>query len=196
MHEILLNKLRFYGINDKQYKLYKSYLEDRFQKIIIANGSNNDKVYSGWIKVTNGVPQGSILGPLLFIVYINDLPEILKPVCLPILFADDASVMIAHTNSIEFKKTINEVYVSLEDWFKKNLLSLNIAKTHYIYFSARKEVVRDIGKMGTVIDTINYTRFLGLNIEYSITWERHIDELIKKLCAACYNIRNMKSIVL
>jgi hypothetical protein len=92
-------------------------------------------------------------------------------------------------------KIINEIYGSLEDWFKKNLLSLNIVKTHYMNFSTRKEVVRDIGKMGTIIETINYTRFLGLNIEYSITWERHIDDLIKKLCTACYNIRNMKSSV-
>jgi hypothetical protein len=106
-HEVLLNKLRYYGTNNKQYNLYKSYLQDRFQRTIISNGANNYEVYSGWTKVSNGVPQGSILGPLLFIIYINDLPKILEPKSLPILFADD---------------TINEVYGLLEDWFKKNLM--------------------------------------------------------------------------
>jgi hypothetical protein len=82
-HEILLNKLRYYGIKDKKHNLYKSYLQDRFQSTTICNGLNNTKVYSGWTKVTNGVKQGSILGPLLFIIYIIDLPKILEAkVCL------------------------------------------------------------------------------------------------------------------
>jgi hypothetical protein len=57
-HEILLNKLRYYGIKDKQYNLYKSYLQNRFQRTTIRNGLNNTQVYSGWTIVTNGVPQG------------------------------------------------------------------------------------------------------------------------------------------
>jgi hypothetical protein len=61
-HEVLRNKLRYYGIKYKQYNLYKSYLQDRFQRTTICNGWNNSKVYSGWTKVTNGVPQRSILG--------------------------------------------------------------------------------------------------------------------------------------
>jgi hypothetical protein len=132
-HEILLNKLRYYGIKDRQYNLYKWYLQDRFQSTI-CNGLNNTKVYFGWTKVTNGVPQWSILGPLLFIIYINDLPKILKAKSMPILFADDASVLISHSNPIKFKNAINEVYGLLDDWFKENSMSLNKKKKLYKFY--------------------------------------------------------------
>lgn len=118
-HDILLNKLRYYGIKNKQYDLYKSYLLNRKQRTSISNGTNDSKVNSRWVKVTNGVPQGSILGPLLFIIYMNDLPKILETKCIPILFADDASFLISQNNPIKLKNTINEVYRMLEDWFKK-----------------------------------------------------------------------------
>jgi hypothetical protein len=152
-HEVLLYKLRYYGIKYKQYNLYKSYLQDRFQSTTICNGLNNSKVYSGWTKVTNGVPQGSILGPLLFLIYINDLPKILEAKSVPILFADDASVLISHSNPIKFKNTINEVYGFLDDWFKKNSMSLNTIKTYYINCTAKNKVERDIGDLGTIITT-------------------------------------------
>jgi hypothetical protein len=67
-HKILLDKLKFYGIRDKQYSLYKSYLQNRFQRMEILNGQNKEKVFADWVKVMNGVPQGSILGPLLLII--------------------------------------------------------------------------------------------------------------------------------
>jgi hypothetical protein len=128
-HKILLGKLKFYGINDKQCNLYMSYLQKRFQKMEILNGQNKKKVFADWVSVTNGVPQGCILGPLLFIVYINYLFNILESKSAPILFADDGSVLISHANPLQFKNTINAVYWILDDWFVKNLLSLNKVKT-------------------------------------------------------------------
>jgi hypothetical protein len=125
-HEVLLGKLKYYGIKDEQCNLYKSYLQDRFQRTSISNGPNNNEMYSEWVKIINGVPQGSVLGPLLFIVYINDLPKILEANSVPILFVDDASVLVSHINPLQFKKILNEVYGLLDDWFKKNLLSLTM----------------------------------------------------------------------
>jgi hypothetical protein len=113
---------------------------------------------------------------------------------IPILFADNASVLISHSNPIKFKNTVNEVYGLLDDLFKKNSMSLNTIKTYYINFTAKFKVERDIGDLGAIITGANYTRFLGLTTEFSITWERHIDEVIKKLCTACYMI-NIKPVV-
>jgi hypothetical protein len=190
-----LNKLKFYGIKGNQYDLFKSYLSNRKQRTIIINGTNNNKVTSSWAKVTNGVPQGSILGPLLFIIYINDLPKILETECTPILFADDASFLIAQANSREFKNLINEVYNVIDDWFNKNLLSLNTTKTYYINFTTKNKVTRDMGDIGTVLTSTNHIKFLGLNIQNDITWDRHIAEVVKKLNTACYMIRNLKPMV-
>jgi hypothetical protein len=108
------------------------------QKTAILNGTDSSKVNSQWVKVTNGVSQGSIQGPLLFIIYINDLPKILETKCIPILCVDDASFLISQANPIKFKNIINKVYGILDDWFKKNLMSLNIMKTYYINFTVKK----------------------------------------------------------
>jgi hypothetical protein len=111
-----------------------------------------------------------------------------------ILFAD-ASVLYSHTNPLQFKNKLYEVYWLLDDWFKKNLLSLNTGKTYCINFTANKKVERDIGKLGAIIKSTNHIKFLGLTIECSLSWERHIDEIIQKLSSACYMIRNIKPLM-
>ena len=88
-HNILLSKLKFYGINDKYFQLFQSYLNNRYCRTALYNNSVNRNTVSNWATVRHGVHQGSILGPLLFLLYINDLPKIINTTSSPIIFADD-----------------------------------------------------------------------------------------------------------
>ena len=103
-HDILLYKLKFYGISDKALQLYQSYLGNRYCRIAIYNDNENSNKVSNWAKVRHGIPQGSILGLLLFLLYVNDLPKIINKTSAPIIFADDTSILFTHSYLIEFNK--------------------------------------------------------------------------------------------
>ena len=85
--------------------------------------SQNGNKVSNWARVRHGVPQGSILGPLLFLLYINDLPKIIYKTSAPIIFADDTSILFAHSNAIDFNKNIYIVFITLNKWLRANQLS-------------------------------------------------------------------------
>jgi hypothetical protein len=107
-HEILLSKLKFYGINGKHLALYQSYLDNRYSRTLIHNAIGN-KV-SCWTKIKHGVPQGSILGPLLFLVYTNDLPKLINETSLPIFLADDTSILFAQPNFTDLNNNMNSIF--------------------------------------------------------------------------------------
>ena len=101
-HDILLSKVEFYGISGKAKDLIKSYLQGRCQRTLVDYDSK--KYYSEWEIVTDGVPQGSILGPLLFLLYVNNIPNVISDISNPILYADDTSLIITNSDSQTFEK--------------------------------------------------------------------------------------------
>jgi hypothetical protein len=103
------SKLKFYGINGKDHALCESYLNNRYIRTVIHNNDNNN-IASDWLRVRHGVPQGSILGPLLFLLYINDLPKIITKFSTPIIFADDTSILFSHSNINGYNKHIHITY--------------------------------------------------------------------------------------
>jgi len=182
-HDILLSKLKFYGISDKDLALYQSYRDNRHCRITIYSDSKNSNKISNWAKVRNGVPQGSVLGPLLFLLYVNDLPKIINKTSAPITFADDTSILFAYFNPVDLNKNIHIVFMTLNKWLRANQLSLNFNKTNYVHFTTKRNmsVNLKIDFNNNFINSSSYTKFLGVTVNSTLSWNNHIDLLMKKL---------------
>jgi hypothetical protein len=116
-----VGKMNFYGISGTAIKLMTSYLENRHERIIMKDIKFN-KVFSKCERVKHGVPRGSILGPLLFLIYINNFPFSLKKLAQPILFAGDTSIIISNSSPEEFRSNIISVFNETMTWFNRNFL--------------------------------------------------------------------------
>ena len=127
-HSILLKKLELYGVTDQNHSWFKSYLSNRKQFIQINNEENTEVE-----TITCGVPQGSILGPLLFLLYVNDLKNA-SNLLDPIMYADDTNLFPTHKDINYLFKTANLQLERINQWFISNKLSLNASKTKYSFF--------------------------------------------------------------
>ncbi|MEE8341005.1 MAG: reverse transcriptase family protein, partial [Candidatus Neomarinimicrobiota bacterium] len=174
-HHILLEKLRYYGLSDLAMSLLSSYLSDRKQYVVVNDSS------SDYSTIVTGVPQGSILGPLLFLIYINDMHRASDRLHI-LSYADDTTLtgsMSTFVNNDEINKEINKI----SDWLIINKLSLNVAKTKYMIFAkSNKQIpLTAINMMKKKLERVSTFVFLGLTIDEGMTWTPHLDKISSKI---------------
>jgi hypothetical protein len=187
--------MEFYGISGTANNLSKSYLQNRYQRVLVDYDSK--KFYSEWESVTDGVPQGSILGPQLFLLHVNDLPNAISDISNPVLYADDTSLIITNSDSQMFEEDTNTAIPQLNRWFKSNLLFLNLEKTYFLQFLTKNTNATDLHIIyeNKQISSIHSAKFLGLVVDNNLTWHCHIDQMIPKLNKAAYVIRSLKPLL-
>ncbi len=192
-HKILLEKLKYYGINGKALNLMESYITNRKQYV------DMDGVESDILSITTGVPQGSILGPLLFIIYINDIANA-SNLFKFIIYADDTTlsttleIVIKDTNGGSIEAKLNRELAGINDWLKSNKLSLNVIKSKYMIFhTAQKNVIPlqlNIGN--TIIERVYEFNFLGLTINENLNWKSHVDKIANKISKSMGILNKLK----
>ena len=154
-HDILRFKLKHYGVKDLSVKLLRSYLTNRVQYVV-------DNIKSNHVPLQLGVPQGSILGPLLFIIYVNDLVNATS-VFHPFVYADDTT-LVASLNTFQGERNLNDELVSMSNWMKANKLSTNKCKMKAMIFHALQGSVQipTIKIVDSVIEFVNEFNFLDI----------------------------------
>lgn len=187
-HTILLHKLNIYGIRGPAYLWFQSYLSHRKQYVVINNHS------SSFRDIHYGIPQGSILGPVLFLLYINDITHSSNRLKF-LLFADDTTVYLQDTDIQRLQDSFNEELIHVSEWLLTNKLTLNISKTCYMLSHTLLHQPPPINIIfsNNPINRVNKANFLGVTLDNNLKWKFHIDNIntkISKLIGVLYKIRN------
>ena len=180
-HDLLLDKLSKYGVRGKVNELFSSYLSNRHQ-FVVHNGQKSELIKSNY-----GVGQGSILGPLLFIIFINDLPHHLNKKV--VLYADDTTILNARNSLVSLNQDASESFKKAEEWFTANKLTLNSDKTMELIFSLNRNIA------GKQINKSEPVKFLGLVLDGRLDWADHVEYLSVALRRATYAILKLRNSV-
>lgn len=186
-HDLLLMKLKAIGVEGQAFKMFKSYLTDRQQIVKMTTHQSNA------LPVSFGVPQGSILAPLLFSLYINDIQEIGLHGHLT-LYADDTCLFYFGTSISHIISLAQSDLNNLFKWLQCNLLTINISKTSYIIFKAKNKIIPPYQSLtinNIPIKEQSSEKYLGLNVDNRLSWRIHIDHIKKKLSSLIGSLRNV-----
>ena len=192
-HDILLEKLSCYGLRDNGLFLLQSYLSNRSQHCSV-NGE-----ISGFMPIICGVPQGSILGPLLLVIYINDLQNITST-CDISMYTDDTHLSSAMSYPNDINVKLIPAFGKICDWLQANELSLNILKTEYMVIGT-EQMLTQMGSISKIKIGSSYlkrvvkTKSLALIIDDNLRWEEHIDYICSKTKRSIGIISRTKGVI-
>jgi hypothetical protein len=176
----LISKLETYRMTYKE--LYQSYCKGRYQWVLIYSKTHHNSTLSNWA-----------LGPLLYLLYINDLPQFVSNKFTPILFADGTSMHFTHSNTTELSSNTSTFFETINIWLKTVISNEILKKTNCIHFKTGNNPAIDMNiGYNKLISSVPSTRFLGLTIDSMLPWRIHVDQLTTKLSTACYVIRSIK----
>ena len=191
-HSILLSKLELYGITGNALSMIRSYSSGRNQKCQLGDKMSTAR------RIECGIPQGSILGPLFFLIYINDLPQCLNHATAR-LFADDTNLTVTGVSIQEIESNMNRDLAHVNDWLLANKLSLNVVKTEFILIGSAQKlnsiVIQPNIEINQVkINQVGNATVLGVEID-DRSWHSHIDKVAKKVTSGIGAIRKIRDLV-
>ena len=188
-HSLLFEKLGSYGLSNDSVNWFKSYLTNRNQLTAMGN------TFSSFKHVPVGVPQSSVLGPLLFLIFVNDLPSCVNH-CEISLYADNTVIYFSSNNACDLKLTLNSDLKHLCSWFNDNLLTLSVSKCKFVIYGNSRKVAKfdnvSITVNDSILDRIDSFKDLGVTIQQNLTWSEHIDNISKKFNQRLGLIRRIK----
>ncbi len=190
-HDILLTKLYNLGIRGTEHKWFTNYLTSRYQSVVI-NG-----VLSDTLKIDIGVPQGSILGPLLFILYINDLTSVIDNKCKVVLYADDTALFYASNDPEDLQSVLNTQLQNVGKWLRQNKLTLNVKKTNLMLIGTAMRLTKYKDVRAFVFNEelcrVSHCKYLGVEIDENMNWNKNTDKLCNKISKRIGVVRRLRS---
>ena len=175
-HEVLYNKLETYGIRGIALEWFKRYLSERKLRVKCMVSTSHKQEYSEYERVEYGTPQGSCLGPLLFLIFSNDLHKHLE-YCNNLQFADDTTIYKGHRNLRYLTWCVEQDLNNLNDWFKANKLTLNVDKSVHMVFGKKNNTKTEI-KLGDIeLPRVTAVKFLGIWMDEHLNWNEHLSKL-------------------
>ena len=183
-HKGLLFKMKSYGIDGNLHKWFSSYLQNRRQRVVMKDS------FSSFSTVQAGVPQGSVLGPLLFIIYINDIADNLLSLCR--LFADDTSFGFSSNDGLHVKDVIDHDLKRLDEWSKKWLMSFNPDKTEIMIFSNIEYPDLVFSLNNENIPVVTSHKHLGVTLSADAKWNKHVDNITTSISKHLNVLRKLK----
>ena len=190
-HDLLIKKLNSYGIRGRELDWFKSYLSGRMQAV------NINSTLSHFKNIEIGVPQGSILGPLLFIIFVNSLPDSIHNGCKCVMYADDTTLLLNSSDPNTLQNDLNSNLGRIADWFQANKLTLNIKKTKLMLFGSKQSLhkFKDVSLIynGVSIERVEKFKYLGVTFDPQLSWNDHVNYLssiISKRIGVIYRVKH------